>query len=84
LGLYVGPQEVAGFSINQVQPGAGCTLDNFIFVARNILVVVQPMLDFPVCAWAFEKESRHPRFVQLVIAIATTLTRSAIRRMSGG
>jgi hypothetical protein len=58
-----GSREVAGYSIDEVQPGAGCALDNFMFVVRNILVVVQPMLDVPACIRTFENECRHQRFI---------------------
>jgi len=58
-----GSQEGAGSSIDEVQLGAGCALDNFIFVVRNILVVVQPMRDIPACIRTFEKECRHQRFI---------------------
>jgi hypothetical protein len=61
--FFFDSQEVAGSSIDEAQPGAGCALDNFIFVVRNILVVVQPMLDIPACVRAFENECRHKRFI---------------------
>jgi hypothetical protein len=61
--FYFGSQEVAGSSIDEVQPGAGSALDNFIFVVRNILVVVQPMLDIPACIRTFENGCRHQRFI---------------------
>jgi hypothetical protein len=57
------PQEVAGSSVDEVQLGAGCALDNFILVVRDILVVVQPMLDIPACIRTFENERRHQRFI---------------------
>jgi len=34
-----------------------------MFVVRNILVVVQPMLDVPACVRTFENECRHQRFI---------------------
>jgi hypothetical protein len=61
--FYFSSQEVAGSSIDEVEPGAGCALDNFIFVDRNILVVVQPMLDIPACIRTFENECRHQRLI---------------------
>jgi hypothetical protein len=63
--LFLGAQQVAGLAIDEVQPAAGCAFDHFIFVVRNIVVVVQPMLNIQICIWASENECCHPRFVTI-------------------
>jgi hypothetical protein len=63
--LSLGAQQVAGLAIDEVQPAAGWASDHFIFVVRNVVVVVETMLDIQLCIWASESECCHPGFVAI-------------------
>ena len=57
--LVVLTQQLAGFSIDQMDPGAGRTIDRLVFVFGNIWIVIQLVLDVQAGCRASENEVAH-------------------------
>jgi cyanophycinase-like exopeptidase len=53
-------QQMLGFAVDEMQPSASLTGDGFIFVVGRIFIVVQPVLDLPVCRRTREHKVGHP------------------------
>jgi hypothetical protein len=61
-----------------VQLAAGYAFDHFIFVVRNIIVVVETMLNIQICIWASENKCCHPRFASTGDRYLCYVTRSTL------
>jgi hypothetical protein len=56
-------QQLASFSIDEMNPGAGRTSDRLVLVCGNIWIVIQLMLDVEAGRRASENEMAHlPEF----------------------
>ena len=58
--LVVLTQQLAGFSIDQMYPGAGRTGDRLVLVFGNTWIVIQLVLDVEAGRRAPENELTHP------------------------
>jgi hypothetical protein len=58
--LVVQTKQLAGFSIDEMYPGAGRTGDRLVLVFGNILIVVELVLDVEAGHPAPENELTHP------------------------
>jgi hypothetical protein len=53
-------QQMTSFPVDEMQPSASLAGDGFIFVVSHIFILVQPMLDLPVCPRTSEHNVGHP------------------------